>query len=139
MPVAEKQQNAGDQQGAAHHNGVRAQSLDEILDRHHGKQGQRADDDQQDHPAVGRHRRGRGALGQIVYTQEKFPDHILDIGPVGNKHGDQRAQVQQDVKGVVRAALDLQSQQVLRNGQMARTGDRQEFCHALDHAQEHCG
>ena len=138
VAVAEEQQHAGDQQGAAHKYRVGAQTLDGVLDGHDGEQRQCTDNNQQNHAAVGGHGCGRSALGQIPDAEEKFADHIGNIRPVSNKHGNQRAKVQQHVEGTVRAALQPQSQQILGNGQMAGAGDRQEFGDALNHTQDHC-
>ena len=54
-PVAQEQQEAGEDQRRAHEIHIVAQALHCLADGQHRKQRQRTDDDQQDEPAGGRH------------------------------------------------------------------------------------
>jgi len=133
-PVAEKQQEAGDDQGGADEYHTVLQALHRVLDGQDGKQGQRTQNDQQDQ-AAGRGYRRRGAVvDQITDAAEKFPHHVADVLPIGHEHRHQRTQMQQYV--VEGGDLGVDVQQILGDGQMARAGDGQKFRHALDQAQK---
>ena len=134
-PVAEKQQEAGDDQGGADEYHTVLQALHRVLDRQDGKQGQRTQNDQQDQ-AAGRGYRRRGAVvDQITDAAEKFPHHVADVLPIGHEHRQQRTQMQQYV--VESGDLGVDVQQILGDGQMAGAGDGQKFRHALNEAEKY--
>ena len=135
-PVAGEQQKARHDQSPRHEIDIAGQALHQILHRQHQKQRQRAHDNQQDHPPCRRDGVGCGAANQIADAVDQLHDHVPDILPVGREHCHQGSQVQQHVKKVRRRRNARLAQEVLRNGQMAGTGDGQELRQALDQAQQ---
>ena len=75
-------------------------------------------------------------MDQVADPPEELQDHIPDLRPVGYKHGHQRAKMQQDIKKARNLRGSLHAQQLLRNGQMAGTGNWQKFRHALNQPQQ---
>ena len=134
-PVAGKEQQSGKHQGACHEVEIITQALHQIFHRQHRKEGQRAHDDQQNQTSGRGHGIGGGSMGQIPDPGEKLHHHLPDILPVGNKHGDEGAQVQQHIVKI-RHIDGTRGQQMLRNGQMAGAGNGQKLRYALDQAQQ---
>ena len=64
---------------------------------------------------------------------EKLHDHLCHVLEVVDAHCQQSGKVEQDIEQVVRL---LHPEEVLQQGQMARTGDGQELGYALDKAQD---
>ena len=78
-------------------------------------------------------------MNQIAHAIEELQNHVPDVLPISGEYGEQGAQVEQHVKKRRHRRRAGDVQQVLRNGQMAGAGHRQELGHPLDDAQEDGG
>ena len=135
--VAEIEHQSRDQQRTADEQGVVVEHLDPVLDGQNQEQRQGAEDDQEDHPPVAEPGRlpHRGFL-PLDHGNE-LENQVDDLLPVGDKYGNQRAEVEQDVKEQIALLRVIQIQKMLENREMAGTGNRQKFRHALHDAQEY--
>ena len=139
--VRDEENAAREDEKQADGNRVVVKLLHLVLDRKDEHERERGKDDEQ-HEARHRERTTVRALAGAQSLALEEPDqlahHLHDVAPIDDEDGNERAEVEHDVKEQMALLRGGHVKQILQHGQMSGAGDGQKLCNALHQTENDC-